>query len=47
MVAAIQAFWTYPETCGKTLEEIDLMFSKGGPRAWKTKPGGSRLDAEI
>ncbi|CZR54042.1 related to high-affinity glucose transporter [Phialocephala subalpina] len=45
--AAVQAFLTYPETCGKTLEEIELMFSKGGPRPWNTKPGGSRLDAEI
>lgn len=45
--AAVQAFFTYPETCGKTLEEIEIMFSKGGPRPWHTKPGGSRLDAEI
>jgi hypothetical protein len=45
--AAVQAFFTYPETCGKTIEEIELLFSKDGPRAWKTKPGGSRLDAEI
>jgi len=45
--AAIQAFLTYPETCGKTIEEIELLFSKGGPHAWKTKPGESRLGAEI
>jgi Sugar (and other) transporter len=45
--AAVQAFFTYPETCGKTLEEIELMFSKDGPHPWNTKPGGSRLDAEI
>jgi MFS family permease len=45
--AAVQAFFTYPETCGKTLEEIELLFSKGGPKPWRTKPGGSRLDAEI
>lgn len=45
--AAIQAFFTYPETCGKTLEEIEIMFSRGGPHAWRTKPGESRLDAEI
>jgi MFS family permease len=45
--AAVQAFFTYPETCGKTLEEIELMFSKGGPKPWRTKPGGSRIDAEI
>lgn len=45
--AAVQAYFTYPETCGKTLEEIETMFSKGGPKPWHTKPGGSRLDAEI
>ncbi len=45
--AAVQAFFTYPETCGKTLEEIEIMFSKGGPRPWNTRPGGSRLEAEI
>lgn len=45
--AAVQAWLTYPETCGKTLEEIELLFSKDAPYAWKTKPGGSRIDAEI
>ncbi|RDL38320.1 Uncharacterized protein BP5553_02660 [Venustampulla echinocandica] len=45
--AAVQAYFTYPETCGKTLEEIEILFSDDGPRPWKTKPGGSRLDAEI
>lgn len=39
-------FW-YPETCGKTLEEVELMFSKDGPWAWNTKKGNSRLAAEI
>lgn len=37
----------YPETCGKTLEEIEEMFNKGGPRPWHTKPGNSKLDALI
>ncbi|OTA53624.1 general substrate transporter [Hypoxylon sp. EC38] len=45
--AAIQAWLTYPETCGKTIEEIELLFAKGAPPAWKTKKGGSRLEAEI
>ncbi|KAL1867232.1 hypothetical protein Plec18167_008773 [Paecilomyces lecythidis] len=45
--AAIQVFFTYPETCGKTLEEIEEMFNKGGPRPWHTKPGNSKLDALI
>jgi hypothetical protein len=38
---------SYPETCGKTLEEIEEMFSDGGPRPWKTKKGHSKLDARI
>ncbi|KAL2215417.1 sugar transporter [Thermoascus aurantiacus ATCC 26904] len=45
--AAIQVFFTYPETCGKTIEEIEEMFSKGGPWPWETKPGNSKLDAMI
>jgi len=45
--SAVQTYFTYPETCGKTLEEIEFMFSKEGPHAWNTKPGDSRLDAEI
>ncbi|PGH06949.1 hypothetical protein AJ79_06423 [Helicocarpus griseus UAMH5409] len=47
VAAAIQVFLTYPETCGKTIEEIEEMFSDGGPRAWHTKPGHSKLDAII
>lgn len=39
-------FW-YPETCGKTLEEVELMFSSDGPWAWNTTKGNSRLAAEI
>ena len=35
------------ETAGKTIEEIELLFSPGGPKPGKTKPGNSRLDAEI
>ncbi|KAL1984485.1 hypothetical protein VTN96DRAFT_9084 [Rasamsonia emersonii] len=45
--AAIQFFLTYPETCGKTLEEIEEMFSPNGPYAWQTRKGESKLDALI
>ncbi|KAN0068045.1 General substrate transporter [Elaphomyces granulatus] len=45
--AAVQVFFTYPETCGKTIEEIEEMFSKGGPYPWQTKKGNSKLDARI
>lgn len=44
ILAAIQFYFTYPETCNKTLEEIEIMFSPSGPRPWHTKPGESRLD---
>ncbi|KAL8825684.1 MAG: hypothetical protein Q9191_004261 [Dirinaria sp. TL-2023a] len=45
--AAIQAFFTYPETARKSIEEIEELFSKGGPLPWHTKPGQSHLDAKI
>jgi hypothetical protein len=44
---AIQFWFTYPETCGKTLEEIEVLFSDNGPRAWRTKKGDSRLHDEM
>ena len=47
VAAAVQAFFTYPETCGKSLEEIETMFRKGGPKPWRTKPGGSLLDQKV
>lgn len=47
IVAAVWFFLLCPETCGKTLEEVELMFSKDGPHPWHTKKGGSRLTAEI
>lgn len=45
--AAIQAFFTYPETCGKTLEEIEMLFGPGSLKPWKTKPGDSLLDSKV
>lgn len=47
IVAAAWFFVLCPETCGKTLEEVELMFSNDGPRPWNTKKGESRLAAEI
>ena len=32
---------------GKTLEEIEILFSKDGPKPWKTKVGQSRIQEEI
>lgn len=45
--SAVQTFFTYPETCGKTIEEVELLFAKGAIPAWKTKKGESRLEAEV
>jgi hypothetical protein len=47
VLAAVQFFFTYPETCGKTLEEIEVLFSDDGPHPWKTKKGSAHLDANI
>lgn len=38
---------TTGQTCSKTLEEIEVMFSPEGPRPWHTKKGHSRLDVMI
>jgi hypothetical protein len=42
--AAVQFFFSYPETGRKSLEEIEEMFKKGGPTPWRTKLGQSHLD---
>jgi hypothetical protein len=47
LAGAIQFWFTYPETCGKTIEEIEVLFNSGGPPAWKTKKGQSRLHDEM
>ncbi|AEO68522.1 uncharacterized protein THITE_76090 [Thermothielavioides terrestris NRRL 8126] len=47
VAAAGWFFVTYPETCGKTLEEVELMFSPDGPYPWNTRKGDSRLAAEV
>lgn len=38
---------SYPETCGKTIEEVEELFSDHGPKPWHTKPGQSKLDGLI
>lgn len=45
--ASIQAYFTYPETARKSLEEIERLFSKSGPKPWKTRPGDSLLDQKV
>ena len=45
--SAIQTFFTYPETAGKSLEEIEFLFSKEGPKPWHTRVGDSHLDHKI
>jgi len=45
--AAVQAYFTYPETAGKSIEEIEMLFAPGAIAPWKTKPGDSLLDAKI
>ncbi|KAK4120502.1 general substrate transporter [Parathielavia appendiculata] len=47
LAAAAWFFVLCPETCGKTLEEIELLFAKDAPYAWTTRKGESRLAAEI
>lgn len=44
MAAAVQFFFTYPETGRKSLEEVEALFRKGGPKPWKTKIGHSEVD---
>ncbi|KAF8251608.1 putative xylose permease [Wilcoxina mikolae CBS 423.85] len=42
----VHSYFMFPETCGKTLEEVDALFENGVP-AWKSKTVGSRLDDRI
>jgi hypothetical protein len=42
--AAIQFFFSYPETGRKSLEEIEVMFRSGAIKPWKTRLGESKLD---
>ena len=47
MVAAIWFWVFYPETCGKTLEEVEILFGNDGPKPWQTKKGDSRLVEHV
>jgi len=47
MAAAIQFFFTFPETGGKTVEEIEPLFLPGAEKPWKTKLGHSLLDDRL
>lgn len=42
----IHVFLAFPETAGKTLEEVDEIFQSGVP-AWKTRPGSAHLARDI
>jgi len=42
--AAAQAWYSYPETARKSLEEIEAMWKDDALKPWQTKPGRSRLD---
>lgn len=39
-------FFTYPETSGKTLEEIDTIFDNN-VAPWRSKSAGGHLDARV
>jgi len=42
--AAAQAWYSYPETARKSLEEIEAMWKDDALKPWQTKPGQSHLD---
>ncbi|KAK9797673.1 putative Major facilitator superfamily (MFS) profile domain-containing protein [Seiridium cardinale] len=45
-VMVFHIFFTYPETAGKALEEIDELFDSNIP-AWRSKNAGSRLEQRV
>lgn len=46
-VAAIHVFLLFPETCGKSLEEIDEIFNNQSIWAFKAKSVPSRFGADV
>lgn len=47
MAQCVHFFLFFPETAQKSLEEIDDLFAKNGPKAWRTRVGHSRVDREA
>jgi hypothetical protein len=47
LVAAIHVFLLFPETCGKSLEEIDEVFNNQSIWAFKTGSEPSRFAADV
>jgi hypothetical protein len=43
---SIHVFLVFPETAGKTLEEVESMFAENVP-AWKTRVGRTTKDSEL
>lgn len=45
--AAAQAWLSYPETAGLSIEEVEELWKDGAPKPWHTKPGQSHLDEVV
>ena len=43
----MSAFFVFPVTCGKTLEEVDALFAPGSPPAWGSGLVGSSMSDRI
>jgi hypothetical protein len=46
VVMGIHVFLMWPETCQKSLEEIEILFDGGVP-AWRSSQVKSRFDEEV
>jgi hypothetical protein len=46
VVMGIHVFFMWPETCQKSLEEIDILFDGSIP-AWRSAKVSSRFDEEV
>lgn len=45
-VMTVHIFFLYPETSGKTLEEIDELFDSNIP-AWRSRNAGANLEDKV